>query len=614
LSTKFRIMLGYNNRIAIVDLTRRRVDYSQPSDRLLRSYIGGRGLGAAILYRHGNAVDPLSPESLLCMLVGPGTGSGLPLANRLVFVFRSPQTNTLAWANTGGYIAAALKDGGLDGIVVTGKSDTPVYLHMQGISISIIDAKPLWGVSAIESTSMLQKTYDKARVLAIGPAGEACVPIATVINDKGRASGVRNGIGAVWGSKGLKAIVVDDQPSQRTEPTNQDLFRELIRGSHAKIRASPVINSKTGTMAVHGTAIALESLGRYQALPTCNHKATTHPDFMLMGGLAITEKVLVDRITCTHCSVRCRRVTASDKRFKFHVEGPDYAQLCAFGPNCGVVDVEAVSYMNYLCYELGLDPIEAGNTMAMISEASELGLVANGPAWGDIDRYIELTRQAGMQQGEWSVLGLGAAGAAAKLGFGHLAMSVKGITIQNVDPRPEPAWGLLNATENLGAAAHIWTYGDLVYALNDIGVKPIVNPGSTPVEIAKQVKYKQDLVAALDAMTICAFSSYAYDDADYATALQLLTGESSWNADSFIAAGERIFSLERQYNADCGFGPENDTLPDRFTKEPVHCGQHEGKVCDLQPMLSEYYKLRGWTNGNVDPAQKISADAIDAVL
>jgi aldehyde:ferredoxin oxidoreductase len=607
-------MLGYNNRIAIVDLTKRRVDYSQASDRTLRSYIGGRGLGAAILYRHGNAVDPLAPESLMCMLTGPATGSGLPLANRLVFVFRSPQTGTLAWANTGGYIAAALKDGGLDGIIVTGKSDTPVYLHVQGTAISILDGKPLWGQSAIETTSVLQKTYDKARVLAIGPAGEACVPIATVINDKGRASGVRNGVGAVWGSKNLKAIVVDDQPVQRSETAEQNLFRELIRGSHAKIRASPVINSKTGTMAVHGTAIALESLGRYQALPTCNHKSTHHPDFMQMGGQALTEKVLVDRITCTHCSVRCRRVTASDKRFKFHVEGPDYAQLCAFGPNCGVVDVEAVSYMNYLCYELGLDPIEMGNTMAMVSEASELGLVSNGPAWGDVDRYIELTRQAGTKKGEWSVLGLGAAGAATKLDFGHLAMSVKDITIQNVDPRPEPAWGLLNATENLGAAAHIWTYGDLVYALHDIGVKPIVNPQSTPSEIATQVKYKQDLVAALDAITICAFSSYAYDDADYATALQLLTGENDWNAPGLLAAGERIFALERQYNNDCGFGPAHDVLPDRFTKEPVHCGIHEGKVCDLQPMLSDYYRQRGWTDGYIDPAKRVSVNDIDPVL
>lgn len=606
-------MTAYNNKIAIVDLTNHSVDYSHASDRLLRSYVGGRGLGAAILYCHGKK-DPLSPESLMCILAGPATSTGLPLANRLVFTFRSPQTGTIAWANTGGYIAAALKDGGLDGIIITGKSDKPVYLHVQETSVSIIDAKSLWGQTAISATSLLQKTHNKARVLAIGPAGERLVPIATVINDKGRASGVRNGVGAVWGSKGLKAIVVDDQPSQRLNVTDPEAFRELLRSCNAKIRSSPVINSKTGTMAVHGTAIALESLGKYEALPTRNHTMTTHPEYLQMGGRALTEKVLVDRITCTHCSVRCRRVTASDKRFKFHVEGPDYAQLCAFGPNCDIADVEAVSYMNYICYELGLDPIEMGNTLSMISEASTTGLIRAGVSWGDIDRYIELIYQAGMQQGEWSVLGLGAAGAAANLGLDHLAMSVKGITIQNVDPRPEPAWGLLNATENLGAAAHIWTYGDLVYALHDVGVKPIVHPESTAKEIATKVKYKQDLVAMLDAMTICAFSSYAYDDVDYATAMSLLTGE-KWDTACLLEAGERIFTIERLYNIQCGFGPEHDILPDRFTKEPVPFGLHAGKVCDLWPMLSEYYNLRGWPTGNIDdPVLRSFSDKIDTVL
>ena len=215
------------------------------------------------------------------------------------------------------------------------------------------------------------------------------MPIATVINDKGRASGVRNGVGAVWGSKALKAIVVDDQPGRRAYVTDPVAYKAFLREVIGKIRASGVIDSKTGTMAVHGTAIALEALGRHGALPTRNHTLTTHPRYSEMGGRALTEKVLVDRMTCTRCPVRCRRVTASEGRFKFHVEGPDYAQLCAFGPNCDLVDVEAVSYMNYLCYDLGLDPIEMGNTIAMLAEATERGLAMNGVAWGDAERFAD---------------------------------------------------------------------------------------------------------------------------------------------------------------------------------------------------------------------------------
>ena len=224
--------------------------------------------------------------------------------------------------------------------------------------------------------------------------------------------------------------------------------------------------------------------------------------------------------------------------------------------------------MNYLSYDLGLDPIEMGNTLAMLAEATDRGLVRDGVAWGDAARFEALIRQAGTQDGEWARLVLGASGAAVELGLEALAMSVRGISIQNVDPRPEPAWGLLNATESLGAAAHIWTYGDLVYAMRDVGVEPIVTPESSPREIAGAVKHKQDLVAALDAMTVCSFSSYAFSLDDYAAALSLVT-HTSWSFETLLDAGARIVDLERQYNAACGIGAAADTLPERFLKEPV---------------------------------------------
>jgi aldehyde:ferredoxin oxidoreductase len=589
------------------------VDISEIPDSAFRSFIGGRGLGAAILLRHGGPVDPLAPESPLCMLAGPMTGTDFPLANRLTFVFRSPQTRTVAWAMTGGYIAAELRNGGLDGIVVLGRAAAPVYLHVQGATVTIHPARALWGKGALATTEALQAAHPDARVLAIGPAGEGQVPIATVINDKGRASGVRSGVGAVWGAKHLKAIVVDDQPVRRPAVADPDGYRELVRAVQAKIRASEVLDPKRGTMAVHGTAIALEALGEQQALPTRNHTHTFHPRYREMGGRALTETVLVDRLTCTRCPIRCRRVTASDKRFRFHVEGPDYAQLCAFGPNADLVDLEAIAYMNYLCYDLGLDPIEMGNTLAMLAEATERGLVADGTAWGDADRFAALARQAATGEGEWSRLGLGAAGAAASLGLGSLAMSVKGISIQNVDPRPEPAWGLLNSTESLGAAAHIWTYGDLVHAMAGVGVRPIVGPESTPAEIAAAVKTKQDLVAALDAMTLCSFSSYAFSLEDYAAALGMVT-HTGWSPEALLAAGARIFDLERQLNAGYGICAKADTLPERFLSEPVPDGRHAGKRCELAPMLAEYYALRGWPAGELPPERRIGPQSMPALL
>jgi aldehyde:ferredoxin oxidoreductase len=192
-------------------------------------------------------------------------------------------------------------------------------------------------------------------------------------------------------------------------------------------------------------------------------------------------------------------------------------------------------------------------------------------------------------------------------------MSVKGISIQNVDPRPEPAWGLLNATEALGAATHIWTYGDLVHAMHDVGVEPIVAPDSTAGDIAVRVKEKQDLVAALDAMTVCAFSSYACSTEDYAAGLSQAT-HTDWSAAELLAAGARIVDLERQFNAECGIGPEQDTLPERFLREPVPTGPHAGKVCDLAPMLEAYYALRGWPEGRVGPDRRVAPETIPAIL
>jgi aldehyde:ferredoxin oxidoreductase len=273
-------------------------------------------------------------------------------------------------------------------------------------------------------------------------------------------------------------------------------------------------------------------------------------------------------------------------------EGPDYAQLASLGSNCGVADLTALGYMNHLCYELGLDPIEIGNTLAMVAELSEVGVLSGGLHWGDVDRMIDLITLTGLQQGIGAILSLGASQAAQKLGAQQLAMAVKGISVQNVDPRPEPAWGLLNATESFGGAAHIWAYADLVSGMRAAGIQPLVGPHSTVRELAESVRYRQDLVAVLDSLTSCAFSSYAFSLDDYAEAMTLTTGEPFTPA-ILMAAGDRIVGLERRYNRTNGFTRKDDVLPTRFTQQAVPDGVHAGKTCALEPMLHEYYAIRG---------------------
>jgi aldehyde:ferredoxin oxidoreductase len=283
----------------------------------------------------------------------------------------------------------------------------------------------------------------------------------------------------------------------------------------------------------------------------------------------------------------------AEGKYRHLTEGPDYSQLSSLGSNCEVRDLEALGYMNHLCYELGLDPIEVGNGLALLAELTETGSVHDGLQWGDADRMIELIQAIGAQQGLVDMLSRGVTAAALTLGAPELAMCVKGISLQNVDPRPEPAWGLLNATESCGSAAHVWTYADLVIALEDAHVKPLVTRHSTPREIAAAVRYRQDLVAVLDSLTSCAFSSYAFTLADYAQAMTLLTDEPC-TPSTLVLAGQRIVNQERDFNRANGFTAADDTLPSRFTQEPVPDGRHAGTVCALQPMLDEYYALRGW--------------------
>jgi aldehyde:ferredoxin oxidoreductase len=603
------VTFGYNNRLAWVDLTNRRIEYVEPSQRMLDGVLGGRGLGAAILYKHARTVQPLAVESLFCVMVGPLTGTGFPLANRLAFVFRSPLTGTIAWANTGGYAGSALKNAGLDGIVVEGGASEPVYLFVENGRGIIYDAAPLWGQAATATVTQLRHEHGDVRVLAIGPAGENLVKLATVVNDTGRTSGVRHGPGCVMGSKNLKAIVVKGGHIPRVSFANKAAHLQQARVILGKLRQSPLLNHETGLLAVHGTPIASDALGKNDALPFRNYHYTTMEGYEQVGGKHMTGTILITRLTCSYCPVSCRRETTSTGKYGFRAEGPDYAQISSLGTNCAITDLEAIAYMNHLCYELGLDPIEMGNTLAMLAEYTEHQDTKDGLKWGDVDRMVELIQSTAARRGVGELLGMGAAEAAARLGAPALSMSVKGITIQNTDPRAEPAWGLLNATENFGGAVHIWVYGKLVYGLRDAGVEVVVGPHDTAADLAQRVKRGQDLVALLDSLQVCAFSSYAFALEDYAAALNNVTGRGV-GSDELLGIGERIFTLERMFNEANGFGPADDSLPTRFLAEPVPSGQHRGKVCLLGPMLQNYYTSRGWPDGHVPARQSTDVSSL----
>jgi|GEM_PF-818877 aldehyde:ferredoxin oxidoreductase len=581
---------GYNDNIAIVDLDHNKVNYEKISYEDKINFIGGRGLGVKLLFK-----SKLTSDSLFFgIFVGPLIGTGIPLANRTTLVFHSPLTNTIAYANTGGYLGTALKKAGFDGIILLGESNKPIYIIAKDGTIAIEDASSLWGKNNSEVIKLLRAKHGDSRILSIGPAGEKLVKFANVVNDGSRSSGVRHGAGYVLGKMKVKAIIVPSGHARFINITNKEKYREVLVRLSSKIKKSPLLNMETGLFAVYGTPLAVLPLNQNGALPVKNYTLGRMNSAENLSGQKMSKTILIGRLTCTACSVQCRRETATFKAFNFRTEGPDYAQISSLGSNCFVDGLEAVAFMNYLCYELGLDPIETGNLLAVYAEATEKGLVkgSNGLNWGNVGRMVELIKLIAEKRDEGALFSEGINGLIGYLGDSLIDISVMGITMQNADPRAEPAWGLLNATENTGSSCHIWVYPDLIYSFKNIeGIRSILPKDPNDyVSLAKGVKFKQDLVCVLDSLQICAFSFMAFDVKDYVDSLNAITGLDISEIE-FLKIGERIFNLERLY--DLKFGSKHDYLPYKFIKVP----NEEGKVCNIEELLKLYYIERGWISG-----------------
>lgn len=596
---------GYNQRLASVDLSSGKVAYQPINEELMINFLGGRGLGIKLLF-DDVASGKANSEGMLGIFVGPLTGTGFPLANRLTMVFRSPLTGTIAYTQTGGYAGTSLKLAGLDAILLTGRSPKPVYFLIRKDGIGLLPADSIWGMKSTECINALRRKHGDARILSIGPGGEHLVKYANVVNDAGRASGVRHGSGYLMGLKQVKALVIQADYSQRVPIANRQAFREILQRLSQKVRISPLLNRESGSFSVYGTPLATAPLNLNESLPVKNYQLTHFDGAGNLTGNKMSESILISRLTCNSCPVQCRRETASLRRYNFRVEGPDYAQISSLGSNCQVDDLESVAYMNHLCYEVGIDPIEAGNLMAIYANATEKELLnksgcGDGLHWNDPNRMIQLILMIAEKRGdEGKLLAEGADFLTKALGDESLNTAVKGITIQNTDPRAEPAWGLLNVTENSGSSLHIWVYPDMIYsfaAIDGITLRVPKNRDDARA-MAEAVKRKQDLVAVLDSLPVCAFSNMAFEEKDYVDGLNATTGW-DFNEEGLRLVGERIFNIERALNNRFGIGGDKDRLPDKFASQEIPEGINKGKICKIEPMLSYYYELRGWNNGTV---------------
>ncbi|MFV9510086.1 aldehyde ferredoxin oxidoreductase family protein [Tepidibacillus sp. LV47] len=590
---------GYLNKVAWINLTDGTIEYKEIDEEDARKYIGGRGLGVKYVFDNGPLVDPLSPDNLLTILTGPTTGTQVTMGNRVAVVTKSPLTGTITNSHMGGWTGARIRWAGFDGFAIKGKADKPVYLFVEDGKVEIHDASDLWGKDVYETVRAMVDRYGEQdlSVMAIGQAGENLVKIASIINEKNRAAG-RGGVGAVAGSKNLKAIVIRGSQKNMLKPVQEEEHKEARKKALKLIMDSPITSPGKGGLSVYGTNVLMNTLNAVSSLPAYNGKYSHFDQADNISGESYRKELLVSEPTCHACPVACKKeVEVKNGKYKTKVESMEYETAWSLGAMCGNDNKEASAYMLDQCNRYGIDTIDAGVAIAFAMEASEKGLIEEEIKWGDADKMIELIDKIARREGIGDLLAEGAGKAAKKIGAPDLAMTVKDQGIPAYDPRGVQGIGVTYATSNRGAC-HVNGY---TIASEILGIpQPTDRLESKGKGTLSRIF--QDLAAFGDSMDICKFSSFAEGAEEYAAQLATLIGR-NMTAEDVMKTGERIVNLERYYNNLNGFDGKDDTLPKRFLTEGG--SKHsEGVVSNLSEMLEEYYQSRGWVNGVV-PEEKL---------
>lgn len=585
-------MNGWNGKILEIDLTNQTHKESLLDMDMARQFIGGRGLGARLLWDLvGPEVAPLSPENVLIFTNGPLTGTGYQTSNRFSVTTKSPLTGTVLDANSGGFWGMQFKKTGYDALITRGRAEKPVWIEIKNGEVTFHDASELWGMRVFDLTKRLGQDNNKRNVLCIGPAGENLSRIAAIMNDRERAL-ARGGPGAVMGSKNLKAIVVEG--AERPQIEDKEKFKFLLYETRKLLAASPLTSQ---ALPEFGTVVLMNIMNNIGALPTRNHQQTQFEGAEAISGEELTEKYLVKNASCWACPIGCTRISKTDK---VEGEGPEFETTWAFGAQCGVDDLAAIIEVNALCNDLGLDTISAGSTIACAMELSEKGYLDSDLRFGRADLLARCVEDMAYRRDLGADLADGSLRLAAKYGHPELSMSSKGLEMPAYDPRGMQGQGLLYATSNRGGC-HM--RGNMV-GLEVLGLPKLIDRFQVQGKSSFVILH-QNSSAAIDSLVVCKFTNMGVADEYFARVLSAVTGTQYATGD-MIKAGERVWNLERLYNNREGFTTTDDTLPLRLLTEAPTEGPSKGWVSNLAPMLKEYYRARGWDENGVPTPKKLT--------
>jgi len=591
--------MGWMGKILRVDLTKGATSFESLDSRRAKDFIGGRGLGISYLLEEVDpSIDPLGADNKLIMMTGPLTGTAAPTGGRYMVMTRSPLTGAVTCSNSGGQFPTMLKRTGIDGVIFEGRSPEPVYLWIQDDQVELRSAKELWGKNAHQTDESLRtETLREAKVACIGPAGENGVLFASIMNDKDRAAG-RSGVGAVMGSKQLKAVVVHG--TQKIQLHDEEAFKGIAKEYLMKFKDT--YKDEPPPLRTYGTAVTVTGTQTAGIFPTRNFQQGTFEHWQEIGGEALTEKYLVKTRACFSCPIACGRVTKiPGGPFQGEGEGPEYETIYALGSNCGVGDLAALTKANYICNEMGMDTISMGATIACAMEMYEKGIIDESTIgrplpFGDGEAVVEMCRKTAVREGFGNLLAEGSLRLATEYGHPELSIVAKGQEFAGYDPRGEKGMGLAYATSSIGAS-HM--RGDPAY-IEILGVPMLIDP-LTWEDKPQLVKDFQDVFAVIDSAGVCVFFSvrnYVTPTMDIRPEgiLRLLNASTGagYDLESIMQAAERIINAERLFLIRAGFGAKDDMLPARIVKEPLPDGAAKGEVCELEKMLPPYYESRGW--------------------
>ncbi|MBQ0041457.1 MAG: aldehyde ferredoxin oxidoreductase family protein [Clostridiales bacterium] len=590
---------GYIGTILRVNLSTGSIAKEPLNEKNANDYVGARGLGTKYFCDEVDPrIDAFSPENKLIFMTGPLTGTLATSSGRYNVVCKSPLTGTIEASNSGGHWGPELKFAGYDGIIFEGKSEKPVYLYINDGVVELRDASDLWGMDVFEATHALEeKCGNQFHIATISKAGEEGVLFAGVMNDLHRAAG-RGGVGAVMGSKNLKAVAVKGTGSVFVARPQK--FFDVCTAARKQLAAHPVTGAGLGQL---GTMILVNIVNGVGGFPINNLKDGSFDTYADdISGETLVAKHLIRNKGCYGCSIGCgRRVEIADGEFKSKGEGPEYEAGWSFGGDCGVHDLGAVCKANFLCNQYGIDPITMGATVACAMELFEKGYITEEEVgfplrFGDATAMVKATEMTCKGEGFGKIMGLGSYRMAEKYGHPELSMSVKKQEMPAYDGRAIQGIGLEYATSNRGGC-HVRGY---MISPEVLGIPSAMDPLVTEGKAAT-LKVFQDLTALCDSTGICLFTTFGQGLPEIAAMYREAVGSDESDED-ILLKGERIWNLEKKFNQVAGV--EKDTLPPRLLRETLPEGPAKGKVSELETMLKEYYEVRGWNADGTVPETK----------